>query len=88
MEDYPIMILEDRYNGVYSKGEWIAIARWDIPAVKTMQQTRFEKVNECANGNDIESSIFWSDPPEWVAVGDRPHHALFNLQTRNHPGRL
>lgn len=78
MEDrlkcYSVTILEDRYGGAYSGGQWIAIANSDIHKIKYVDYE--------ANGDDGSSIDFWDDAPDYVAVGDTPNQALNNLYNR------
>lgn len=81
---YPIVIIQDRYGGAYSKGKWIAIADAD------------DHVDECGasgpwDSSDVPCFTFWTSVREawesspqlglfdWIAVGQTPDEALANL---------
>ena len=79
---YPIIIVEDRYSGVYSRGNWIAVAEFNKKADNN--STRLDIILLEANGGNGDSDFFWrnpkSPPPHWVAVGNTPNEALENLR--------
>ncbi len=70
---YPIIILQDRYSGTYSNGKWIAIA------VGNQMENGAYRIIRCLedgpSGDDTDAQWFWSEPPDWVAVGDTPNEA-------------
>lgn len=72
---YPVVVLQDRYGGVYSGGDWIAIAEGDLGR-------RFTEVLDGAHGEDCDAMEFWESPPEFVAVGDTPDAAVANLHAK------
>ena len=84
--DWPIAIVEDRYNGAYSGGAWIAISQADERVTAT-KNTRIEVVLfDGPHGEDPVAKEFWADPPDWVAVGATPAEALANLKHKTpHP---
>lgn len=74
---YPVVVLQDRYGGTYSGGEWLAIhdgdARLDgLPRVHWL-------IEFGPGSEDCEAGEFWVDPPEWIAVGSTPDSAVENL---------
>lgn len=81
-ELYPIAIIEDRYQGVYSKGKWVA-----IPSSDDQQgdfeghRSSLEYLYEYGFGNPAEAKDFWYTHGDelWIAVGDTPNEALKNL---------
>jgi hypothetical protein len=83
---YPIAVIEDRYGGTYSGGQWIAIAGITNPALGAASlKFLAEKSEAIANpwGGDIEAGEFWSDPPKWIAAGDTPDAAIAALKAKN-----
>jgi hypothetical protein len=76
-QHYPVAIVQDRYSGIYSGGDWLAISRaketfGDVSRVAYL-------VRGGPHGSDLEAAEFWSDPPDWIAVGNSPQEALANL---------
>ncbi len=74
---FPIVVIEDRYNGTYSRGRWIAIACADKLENGAYRVVRVMEGGP--HGSDPEAREFWDDPPEWVAVGNTPDEAVANL---------
>jgi hypothetical protein len=70
---FPIAVIEDRYMGSYSKGEWIAVACWDDHAMDILAGP---------HGDDIPAMIFWEDPPKWIAAGATPDEAIASLRAK------
>ncbi len=74
---FPVAIVQDRYQGVYSNGDWLAIANAD------------ERQGEMAraswvlifgpHGGDLEAGAFWATPPDWIRAGKSPDDAIANL---------
>jgi hypothetical protein len=81
--NYPIAIIEDRYSGVYSGGNWIAVAQASELLGSSNSRVQFCLTSDDGPyGSDSEAAEFWSDPPDWIAVGETPELAIENL--RNH----
>jgi hypothetical protein len=82
---WPVAIIQDRYMGSYSKGEWLAIA--DSTADYSSDLGVTNRVDWCLldgpHGDDVAARIFWSSPPAWIAVGNTPNEALDNLIAKN-----
>lgn len=72
---YPITILMDRYNGIYSGGRWLAfnLDPEEIP-------------NEIGGGDSCEMNFFYS-PPDWLVFGkgNSPEEALEDLIEKLQP---
>jgi hypothetical protein len=82
-DDYPVAVFEDRYGGVYSGGAWIAIAEASEPYDQENTRARFCLVGDNGPfGGDVAASTFWSDSPEWIAVGSTPDAAIVSLRNR------
>lgn len=82
---YPIVVIQDRYHGLYSGGEWFAIARADTPFydVGDLDPTRASYCLESGpNGDDEEAVAFWAAKPDWVAAGSTPQAALNALAVK------
>jgi hypothetical protein len=81
MSDYRIVILQDRYSGVYSGGEWLSVA--DATEMHHAAQTRLEFCLSASNGPsgpDPDAASFWVNPPSWISVGRSPDEALLKLR--------
>lgn len=80
---YPVSILEDRYDGTYSGGSWIAIAASD-EFIGDM--TRYRYVYDGAHDGDDGAANFWAESKncKWIAVGNSPQEALDNLRRKIH----
>ena len=78
MNLYPIYIIQDRYGGSYSDGEWIAISE---------AYNNLEEVENGTHGNDVTARSYGYDikNKKYVAVGNTPDEALRNLQNKNQP---
>jgi len=78
---YPIIVMQDRYNGTYSGGRWLAIARARQLVDGVMTRAQF-----CLDGldgpsdSDVEAATFWRSPPNWIAVGWTPDEAVEALR--------
>lgn len=78
---YPIIVVQDRYQGVYSGGAWLAIAQADRPLNGT---TRVVWVMvDGPGGGDVRASDFWSDAPSWIAGVNSADDAIARLIGRN-----
>ena len=76
IEDYPVVIIEDRYSGIYSGGRWAAVAQGSTPG-------RLELYWLGAHGSDTDAQLFWlAAKPEWAASGNTPDLALRALRRR------
>lgn len=77
-ELYPVAIIQDRYSGSYSGGEWLAIEGADEAIAEGSSQSRVAWIIDCNGplGSDPEASDFWRDEPIWIAVGKTPDKAL------------
>jgi len=73
----PVAVIQDRYQGTYSDGEWLAIANAD------------ERQGEMAraswaltfgpHGGDLEAREFWGSPSDWIAPGSTADDAISKL---------
>jgi len=66
---YPVVIVKDRYGGVYSDGKWVAFNEPNVP--------------ENAQGSDTEASEFYHDYTKHYGKGDTPNEALKDLRRSN-----
>lgn len=74
---YPIVVVEDRYQGVYSQGRWWAVANADMPLEGA---TRIAWLME--NGpsrDDVTAAVFWGHAPPWIGVGVTADTAIARL---------
>ncbi len=71
---YPVLLLQDRYGGVYSGGQWIAIH--EANRLVTLETRAAWVVVHGPSGNDFDAASFWSEPPDWIAVGASPDEAI------------
>lgn len=80
---HPIVIVEDRYGGLYAQGRFFALARAADPHEG---ETR---VAFCMArgpfGDDGEAAAFWTAPPDWIAAGETPDEAMANLLIKAPP---
>lgn len=79
LDYWPAAIIQDRYNGVYAGGSWLAISEAD-----TQFEHGMSRVDWCLNdgpyGDDTDAMMFWAEPPTWIAVGNTPDAALSALK--------
>jgi hypothetical protein len=79
-------IVEDRYGGTYSGGQWLAVGAFDTrDGSGYAVHTRLDFVMEHAHGSDLDAGDFWANVAPglpWLAVGDTPDEALANLRAR------
>ncbi|MCS6758847.1 MAG: hypothetical protein MO852_07295 [Candidatus Devosia euplotis] len=73
------MIMQDRYGGIYSGGEWLAVQQ-----AKRLENGAYRVVRalEGAYDDDVEAREFWKNPPTWIAVGNTLDQALAALQKK------
>lgn len=64
--EFPTIILRDRYNGTYSGAEWVAFARPDVPIAIFWEDTN------CAR--------FWRECDDPVGRGNTPQEAFESLK--------
>jgi hypothetical protein len=81
---HPLMLLQDRYGGTYSGGEWLAVREAD--QLCEGQSRAAWIVDRGPSGNDREAAGFWSEPPSWIAVGESPEAAIKALVEREIEG--
>lgn len=77
---HPIMVVEDRYRGVYSGGVWLAIGAAD--AIENGSYRAIHVLDRGPGGDDLDAQDFWSAPPAWIAVGQTPDEAVAALLDR------
>ncbi|MEG3123966.1 hypothetical protein [Sphingomonas sp. GB1N7] len=76
-ELYPIMVVEDRYQGVYSGGKW-----WSVACANEPLEGMFRVQWLMENGpgaDDVTCAVFWSRRPPWIAAGKNPDAAIAAL---------
>jgi hypothetical protein len=77
---FPICIIEDRYWGTYSGGEWLAIGN---ASAAHDGITRLQSVTSAGpSGDDDVAMQFWTNPPDWIAAADTPDKALKKLHAQ------
>jgi hypothetical protein len=77
---YPVMIVLDRYSGVYSGGQWLAVANANAPAGGMSRMAFVMTHDGDGPGSDDCGAIAYGEAPdEWIATGDDPNKALQNL---------
>ena len=64
---YPVTILNDRYHGCYSGGQWIAFP------------LECEEIPEDAQGEDNDCQWFWDEYSDPVGKGATPDEAYRDL---------
>jgi hypothetical protein len=75
---YPIALVQDRYSGCYSGGDWLAVANANHEFRGT-SRAHWLMGDDGPHGGDLVAGVFWRDRPPWVVVGDTPDRALANL---------
>ena len=84
---YPIAIIEDRYQGTYSGGRWLAVAGIGAPdigaAVPMLLRLAAREGAPNPWGDDLMAVAFWNDPPKWIASGDTPEDAIDALKKKS-----
>jgi hypothetical protein len=79
---WPIALLEDRYGGAYSDGNWIAIANADIDVPGRIENRVAWVFRSDVFGGDNDCMDFWDGPAKqipWLAAGESPELAIQNL---------
>lgn len=66
---WPIAIVQDRYMGTYTGGDWVAIPRADLAG----------DFDETVWGDDMECMSWAEDNKKIVGIGSTPDAALDNL---------
>lgn len=82
---FPVVVMPDRYHGLYSGGEWMAISMATVPAQPgEMEPTRAAFcLEEGPNGDDEEAVRFWKGRPYWIGTGKTPEDAIDALVMQN-----
>ena len=65
---WPVVVIQDRYGGTYSRGLWLALQNAD--------ERRMRDVFDGPHGDDCDAMEFWMEPPAWIAVGPTPNEAI------------
>jgi hypothetical protein len=69
-----ILLLEDRYGGIYSGGTWLGVIDADA---KYDDRSRGEFAVGCApSDGDPSAAEFWENPPDWIVAGQSPKHVM------------
>ncbi|CAN5236672.1 hypothetical protein BH09PSE1_BH09PSE1_06860 [soil metagenome] len=78
---WPIAVFEDRYEGCYSRGRWLAVSKADelIGGEKRASWV----LGNGPFGGDTEAMRFWDGAPNWIAAGDTPEQAVKHLLDQN-----
>lgn len=67
---YPLVIIEDRYTGVYSNGEYTA---WNM---------YFDEIPQDIDGDDVSCYDFWHSYDGIVGLGRTPNEAIEDLRKK------
>lgn len=67
---YPLVIIEDRYTGVYSNGEYTA---WNM---------YFDEIPQDIDGDDVSCYDFWHSYNGIVGLGKTPNEAIEDLRKK------
>ena len=67
---YPLTIIRDRYDGVYSRACWLAFP------------LDYDEIPEDVNGDDVVCSLFWQTYKEPVGKGAYANDAVIDLMER------
>jgi len=77
---FPIILVEDRYSGTCSQGAWLAVAQADkLAGDRSWADCVLDAGAVGPHGDDLQAAAFWSDPPDWIAVGNSPEEAIDRL---------
>lgn len=68
------MLIEDRYQGVYSNGLWLGVM--DADRKHTILSRAAFVVSAGPSGGDQEAAEFWGNPPDWIVAGQTPKHVI------------
>lgn len=85
LDAYPVGIIEDRYCGTYSGGNWIAVAEfWTFRDVPEGYKTRLEYVYGESHADDTSAMVFGGviESTPWIGVGKTSEEALKNLYSK------
>ena len=74
---HPVILVEDRYQGVYSGGRWWAVARGD-EAFEGRSRLDW-LVAEGPGADDVTCAVFWGMKPPWIESGPTPDAAIAKL---------
>ncbi len=77
-EAFPIVIVEDRYSGVYSGYKWLVFARFD----ETINMS--EDMENGVWGDDVEAATWFAENGHRYWGGSTPDEALANFR-RHYP---
>lgn len=82
----PVVIVEDRYSGTYSGGQWLAVSQadrtLDVPLPPLVTRLKF-LLTEGPYGSPELASAFWRRHPKWVARGDSLWAAIDHVRSQN-----
>lgn len=76
---HPVIVVQDRYGGSYSKGRWLAVARADAPMPSQALSRIAWVMDDGPGGDDLSCAIFWTEPPPWIAAAATPDQAVAEL---------
>ncbi len=77
----PIAIIQDRYQGQYAGGAWLAVANASamLGGCRRINFALDDDTGMGPSSSDAAAMEFWADPPDWISVGATPDEALKNL---------
>lgn len=75
-----VLLLEDRYQGVYSKGTWLGIIDPDAPHGDGSRGAFV--VDRGPSDGDMGAAAFWDNPPDWIVAGNSPKHVMDLISTK------
>lgn len=78
---YPVAVVQDRYQGTYSHGEWFAVANADEPIEGLVRASWV--LEHGPYRSDLDAQEFWENPPDWIAVGASADAAVDSLCLRH-----
>lgn len=67
---YPVAAIQDRYNGCYSGGAWVAVSNLT---------SHLNELEEGPFNADPEAAAFWNSEPNWIGAGATPDLAIESL---------
>jgi hypothetical protein len=81
-----IALIEDRYDGQYSGGEWFGVLNPNHPHGSTSRGAFV--IDSGPSGDEKHAAAFWRKPPDWVVVGKSPKHVIELIKDRPLPSVL
>jgi hypothetical protein len=76
-----VAIVQDRYDGVYSGGAWLAIGNANDSHVGGQNRVDWA-IGNGPSGDDLTAALFWQEAPSWIVAAETADGALQKLIDR------